>query len=513
MKTKKMFKKTKIIIAFIILVMGGSSCTDLKETVYSELSADNFYQTEQQMVQAMGSAYANMRHGGVQNLWGHFGLNTVASDEAVIPFREGNLWRDGGTWERIHQHNVATYEDALDPTWINIFSGVTSTNSIIKQIEDSPLELESKPKMLAELKVLRAYYLFMGMDMFGNIPMPLDFAEVELPEQRTRAEAFVIIEKELKDNIGLLDDHATLANYGRVTKSVAHTILAKMYIMADEWLGTPHWDDVITQTDAIIDMNHYILESNYLDNFSVSNEGSRENIFVVPFDIAATAGYDNGFLMYHVTLAGASAQTFDFSAFCWNGVAATEEHYNLYDVADARIDSWLEGPQLSSSGEDLGINYTPFVGNLYSTTEPAGAGDGVRFAKYAYEPGLSEGGSMSNDWVIYRYADVLLLKAEALMRKSGGTADGVALALVNQVRERAFGDALHNYASLDLPELLNERSRELAWEGHRRQDQIRFGTWGDAWKDKPASDETRKLFPIPLSAISTNNKLLQNTGY
>ena len=113
---------------------------------------------------------------------------------------------------------------------------------------------------------------------------------------------------------------------------------------------------------------------------------------------------------------------------------------------------------------------------------------------------------MDNDWAFIRYADILLMKAEAIMRSNGGTPTQEAVDEVNKVRERAFGNTSNDYttATLTLPELLNERGRELAWEGHRRQDLIRFGKWQDAWFGKPVTAATKELYPIPSTALLAN---------
>ena len=121
---------------------------------------------------------------------------------------------------------------------------------------------------------------------------------------------------------------------------------------------------------------------------------------------------------------------------------------------------------------------------------------------------------MSNDWVVYRYADVLMIKAEALMRKNGMvTAD--VLDLVNQVRFRAFGNHAYDYtnATLTSDEFFSELGREFAWENHRRQDLMRFGKWNEARFEKPAGDDHLKLYPIPNWVLDVNPNLHQNAGY
>lgn len=168
-------------------------------------------------------------------------------------------------------------------------------------------------------------------------------------------------------------------------------------------------------------------------------------------------------------------------------------------------------PLLNSSGTQL--VFTPKVASLTG----AGEGDGVRCKKWEFPRGLqTKNQSMDNDLVIYRLADILLMKAEALMRMNGGVATAEAVALVNKIRERAFGNGDHNYSSssLTLDELLNERSRELSWEGTRRQDLIRFGKYQNAWFGKAAEPSNKSdLLPIPGTILPTNPNLKQNPLY
>jgi len=358
------------------------------------------------------------------------------------------------------------------------------------------------------------------LDWFGNIPVTTDFKDTGIPQQKTRQEVFDFLEKEIKDNVSNLDAYTSSQTYGRATQAMAYTMLAKLYLNANAWIGVPKWDEAIAAADAVISMNHYSLSTDYFSNFIVQNEGSGENIFSIPFDKVNTDGWDAGLILHCWTLHSLSSQTFNFVAFTWDGYAATESLYNSYDASDSRINSWLQGPQSTSTGEPLmlapgrQLTYRPHVNSLYDLNNIALLDDGVRFKKYEYEPGLLDGQSMSNDWVVYRYADVLMIKAEALMSKSGSATSDV-LDLINQVRYRAFGNHDHDYtaATLTSDEFLAELGREFAWENHRRQDMIRFDKWNAAWFEKPAGDDHLKLFPIPNWVLDINPNLEQNTGY
>lgn len=147
------------------------------------------------------------------------------------------------------------------------------------------------------------------------------------------------------------------------------------------------------------------------------------------------------------------------------------------------------------------VVFTPEINELFPNCFKQA---GVRVGKYEYEAGTFQ--TMNNDFVLFRYAEVLLNKAEAELRL-GNTA---GLSLVNMVRERS---GLGPFSSLNTDNLLAERGRELFYEGTRKSDLIRYGKWGEAWDFKPASDPTKELMPIPANAVNSNPNLVQNPGY
>lgn len=522
----KYLKKLYFFVGLTVIALLGitTSCTELDENVHSSLPSDEFYQNERQVIQGAGRSFTHLQ-GGISDLYGFWGLQVVPTDQSIIPYRVTNLWWDGGVWIDLHRHDFyANLNYGLGAAWSFLFEGVSTVNQSIYQTEKSPVEFDGKDKIVAELKVLRAWFYLQAIDLFGNVPISTDFQNAEQPTQSSRQEVFDFIETELTQNIDIsvLDPYPNAENYGRPTQAMANIMLAELYLNAEEWTGTAHWDETIAAADAIINSGSPLqLEPNYLDNFSPDNEGSRENIFVVPYDRNFTPQWGNALQINHYTLHTLSQQTFDMTEFCWDGIAAMENYYKSFEEEDDRINMWLEGPQYSSSGEPLmlsedeQLNYRPEVRSLAEDGNRALLDDGVRFQKYAYEFGLQPGQSMSNDWVLYRYADALMMKAEALMRKNGGTATPEAVNLVNQVRERAYGNSSHNYtpATLTMDTLLAELGREFAWRASRRTDMIRFGKWTEAWFEKPATQDYKKLFPIPIDVLNVNSNFEQNPGY
>ena len=504
----------KLLVIGSIVFLFTPACTDLDENIYSTLIADDFYKSEEQIILAMGNAYSSMQLRGTSP-WGLFGAQEVSSDEVIPPFRtSGAFLRNNNLHLNNHEHKFDPGLPSVFGSWDFSFNTIAACNQIIFQIERATIDEAVKSKFVAELKVLRAFNYYVAMDLFGNIPVSLDFADTDLPTQSTRSEVFEIIERELLENIPLIDETPTTENYGRATQALGYAVLAKMYVNAEKWLGVQMWDKAIEACDNIINGGNYSLANDYFDNFIIENQGSPEILFAIPYD--RRQGF--GFMIHSITLDPSFREVYNYSAPIWNGMSTTEEFYNLYEDGDLRKKGWLVGEQFNIGGEPLlttnnqTVNFTPFIAGLRNAAEDAGARQG----KWEFTPDLEQGQTSDNDFTFFRYADILLIKAEALMRKNGGSSNAEAVNLVNQVRERAFGGISGNYtvATLTLDELIDERGRELSWEGHRRQDLIRFGKWQDAWIGKEANlGASTELMPIPQNALSANPNLTQNLGY
>jgi len=507
----------KIILAISMLIFAGAnccSCTDLEEHPYSKIPSNEFFNNEEEFLMSAGRIYAYLvRYTCYRCIWGTI---EVSTDEAVSPLREGNQWVDDGVWRDMHAHTWKPEMQDLQTIWEFLFGGISLCNQIIYEFDQTSIDFETKPNLIAEVLVMRAWFYLNAMDLFGNVPFTVDFADTSLPEQVDRKFLFSFIEKEIKDNVDLLQDVPTAENYGRLTKAAAYTMLAKLYINAEEWIGEPKWQETIEACDAVIGFGKLSIEPDYFANFKVDNTGSRENIFVVMYDKVYTSqNWWHVFRFHQLTLNSLSQRTYGIQDFCWNGFAATESFYNKYDERDIRRRQWLEGPQYDMAGEPLlmqdgsQLNYTPHITSLFDFGNPAKSYEGVRSAKYEYANGL-QGECMDNDYVVYRYADVLMMKGEALVRLNK---PDLAVPLFNEVRSRT---GLDGYAASDLTldEIYDERGREFAWEGLRRQDMIRFGKYCEPREFMPeGSPAYTKLYPIPARVRKTNSNLKQNEGY
>jgi hypothetical protein len=270
-------------ISIIVLSAGLLSCTDLDEQVYSSVLDENFYKTEKQALATAGPAYSNLRaYPNPENIWG---LNELTSDAIVLPTR-GNNWYNGGIFQRLHKHEWNASEGFINNAWNLIYTNINNCNRVMYQfdlIEDKSDALES---IMQEMRGLRAFNYYLGLDLFGNIPIidrfdvPAGFA----PSKAPRAEVFNFVEQELIGSIPSLSKEADMTTYGRFNRWAAFATLAKLYLNAEAYTGTAMWDECIAACDSIIDAQKYNLSNEFFSNFGTTNENSPENIFVIPYD-------------------------------------------------------------------------------------------------------------------------------------------------------------------------------------------------------------------------------------
>jgi hypothetical protein len=289
---------------------------------------------------------------------------------------------------------------------------------------------------------------------------------------------------------------------------------AKLYLNAEVYTGMARWHDVVTTCDAIINSGVFFLESDYRQLFAVQNEGNPEFILAVPFDET----FAKGFNLAQMTLHYGSQATFDLKQQPWNGYCTLQDFYEMHENNDARKQNFIVGPQFAADGvtpilDPQGINdpdgpplnYTPEINQLGPQCYRQA---GARIGKYAFKTGANA--DLDNDMPIFRFADILLMKAEALWRMDPGSAE--ALELVNLVRNRAF-EPDQPLQQLTAKDFLDERGREFFYEGLRRQDLIRFGVYGKPTEFMPGSEPCKEIWPIPLTQLTLGSNIQQNPCY
>jgi hypothetical protein len=490
------------------MAIGLFSCTNLEEEVFSDIPIDDFFQSEKEVLMNAGRAYTKLQRFPEEfSLWT---LIELASDEMVAPGRDDGFVWDNGRWHEIHTHNLSSVNKILTWAWNFVFEGISACNEIIYETEQTDISFPEKDRVVAEIKVLRAYFYYLAMDNWGNIPFTVDFTEKELPQQKGREFVYDYIENEILTNVDILQDEPTPAYYGRVTQGMAYTLLAKLYLNAQEWIGEDRLQMAVDACDKVIAIGGYSIEDDYFTNFKVQNEISLENIFVIPMHSVYTK---DRFYWYTLSLNDASRASFGFKGAMWDEFVVEPGYLDKYEENDLRRGVMLFGQQKDMAGNDIVIDgepfiYTPSIENYMSRKK----WEGARISKYEYQLGLEYYVTdMENDFVLFRYADVLYLKLEALWRL-GRAGEMINDPDLQKIRTRA-GLQPFQLSGLTEEEFLNELGREFAFEAHRRQDQIRFGVYQNPGWNKPASDPTDKLFPIPASALSSNYNLQQNDGY
>jgi starch-binding outer membrane protein, SusD/RagB family len=266
---RNIYSYSKRVLAWAVMVpiLFLSSCTDLTETVHNQVTADNFFQTDEEFISALGDAYGSMTQYGGN--WGVMAINEVTTDEVVVT-QKGADWEDGGVWIRLHRQTFTPSDDQIGNTWNEFFNGVGNTNRLIFQfesvVESGDVSQEDADVFIGELRALRAFYYYMLLDNFGNVPIVTSFVDADpnptQPSsdfQQGRNEVFNFVEQELLTVLDLVDDDVN-ATLGRVNRWVIHMTLAKLYLNADVYTGEERWEDVITHTDAIIDSGNFSLD-------------------------------------------------------------------------------------------------------------------------------------------------------------------------------------------------------------------------------------------------------------
>ncbi len=482
----------KYILAVGVSLLTLTNCTNLDEGVYEKQVADKFYATPAGVTAALADIYGEVRGdwngkgiAGADRGW--FDLNEATTDELMLPTRADGAWDDNGIWRQLYRHEFGAGQEMINNTWNWLYKAVFKGNQAVKLLTDSGAD----PARIAEAKVLRAYFYYMLLDGWGNIPF---FTENSLTidkiPQADRKTVYEFVVKELTENIDKLPTTKGGEFYGRFNKFAGYTLLAKVQLNAQVYSGVAKNTEAAASCDKVIAEGGYSLVADYM---TLGGDRCPDQEVILAVFVDANQAPRN--IIGVRSLRGAHGKAvFGFDT--WNGATAHQNFINKYENGDKRKAQWITGAYPG------GVNYTLNISSLTS----AGVEEGARNIKY-YPVAPYNGGSSSNDFPVFRYADVLLMKAEALAR--GGNTAG-ALPLVNQVRARAGVAAM---TSVTLDDIYDERGRELCWEGHRRQDMIRFDKFTLAHDFKPASDAKYKLFPIPAPALSTNTKLKQNAGF
>lgn len=511
------------LLAALLMV---TACTDLTDESEDAIGVEIIEGTAPEIsdpAAALTGVYTRLND--LRGAGGTLALMEHSSDEIMGPTR-GTDWSDFGVWRQLHAHTWDPSHTHVLESWNQLNEGVFRATQVIEAST-------ATPHQQAEARFLRALFAFYVMDLFGQVPFrPVDAAPSAVPDVMSRSAAFEFIVTDLTQARPELPNLASGADAGTASQESVDFLLARLYLNRSVYLtSTPEtpsagpftfdnadMDEVIARVQSIIDNAYTELDDDYFDNFHWNNtELSSELIFVRSAAIGSPGNFGHFAWTLHYNHSPNN---------CCNGFTTLGEFYDLFADGDVRKSTYI--PEMSAekgilAGFLVGQQYDGFDGpdnpgnpltdrggnplvftrevDLFYSNER----HGIRVIKYLInyanyqEPGT--------DYVFFRYADALLMKAEAHHRK-GET--GEALAIINEVRTIRGAAPLQ---SVDEQALLDERGRELYWEGWRRQDQIRFGRFTEEWEQKPVSEAYRVMFPVPQRALDTNPNLVQTAGY
>lgn len=526
----KLYHKYRL-LALLATAFSFAACTKLDVKPTSTLTPDNFPNTPAQLLAATGPIYSAFRNGPARPFW--LSMN-LSADENVLVARGGN-WLDGGTYSQVNLHTYNADNGMLASCWSWGFTTISTCNKVLTLFANVA-DNAAKRQTIAEIKTMRALSYFYMMDMYGNIPISTVFGDDSDLGTKPRAQVFKFIETELLAQIPDLSETVSAATYGRPTKYLAYAVLAKMYLNSEYYTGTARYDDAVKMCDQIIAANKYSLDPDYLGMFKPNNGPQiKDFIFAVPFDAVQAQGQYFARWTLHPNLKDKYKMPYNPAG----PMYTYKEYYALFnDNNDVRKKQYLAGKQYNNDGTPINITTTNIGLNAsYTGPNPSATvvhqleftldivwkipatfdigndelanEQGVRNNKF-YPDSLSSDRNQGNDFPMFRYADVLLEKAEAILRGATATNGQTPLSLVNQVRARANAGSL---GAVTLATVLDERGRELAVECWRRNDLIRYGQYEKSWGIKTDSDPRKRVFPIPRSEIQLNPKLIQNDGY
>lgn len=557
------FKNIKL-ISSVLLLSSLCACTSLDVDVKSEYTDDNFPTTDADMEAICGPAYTTYKSTYGRWTWT---METCSSDEAVMVVTGGTNWYDGGRYMQLDLHTFSPGEWIYGGVFDGLFTGIAKCNQIMKIMDAAP-DTPAKTTAYAQMRTMRALYYFWAMDYFGDLPILKSFGDDD-SERAPRAQVADFIASELKDCIDKLPTTVDNTTYGKPTRYMAEALLAKLYLNWAVYTTNPvsdytpsvansHLNDVVTCCDDIIKSGKYDLSDDWINKFKDDNGYKiKDFIFAFAYDWVNDDKLIGGGLTHSRFWGHKYMQyTFAMNKKPSGPMRAYPEFVNKYNLSgDVRNNIWRGDLQHYES--DATKKYTVSVAkstldNYYTGTDGStkvnwdftlskeliirgkddaekknniaqlnlggdetGLAMGYRNMKI-YPSAASTNNCQGNDMPILRYADILLMKAEAILRGATATNGETVVSLVNQIRNCAKAPTVTTFS---LSELLDERAREFSEECWRRNDLIRFGHFEDDWGFKSAAyglsntDKYRRIYPLYTTILQQHTSWKQNPGY
>lgn len=520
----------KIIYPIIVMVLSLAACTDLDIDPQSSATGAVVFEDESSYTAFIAKVYAGLAVTGQQGPAGdadikgidegfsnylrqYWQIQELTTEEAVI------TWGDEGLSD-LNAHSWTSANQFIRATYYRIFFQVSVANEFLRETTEGKLNernVSDDTRALvqayrAEARFLRALSYWHGIDLFGNVPFYTEANEIgaEPPAQADRTTVFNFLDEELQ----AIENEMVAPGqneYGRADRAAAWMLQAKLYLNAEVYTGQQKYTEAITALNKVINSGVYTLDDAYDHVFLADNHNSPEIIFSIPFDGLRTITWGGMTYLVNAPVGGdMNPQLYGINA-GWGGLRTTEVLVNNFPDVTGTLD---QRAMFFTEGQTLEIE------------DQFNFQDGYAIPKFKNVDVTGTPGQdlthPDTDYPMFRLADAYLMYAEAVMRGGSGGDVVQAVNLVNEIRERAYDATIGNITSseLTLDFLLDERARELYWEGHRRTDLIRFGEYTSMlwpWKRNEkaglASEDFRTLMPIPSAELLANPKLSQNEGY
>ena len=555
--TGRSWPRAVLTLVLVLIMLNVAACDNAGVEPKSSATAELVFQDDQAYLQYLGKLYAGLNVTGQTGPFGdvdifvindegfsqymrlYWQMQELPADAAVITYQDA-----GGAPQELNQSTWGETNAFLAGMYSRIAFQVANANEYIRQADPSLLDergvdpdfQERIPGFIAEARFLRAFSYYHALDLFGGVPVvDEDFPRGAEPPPypgETREEAreavFTFVEQEMLAIAGDAEtpDGQVLPDvgqqeYGRADKAAAWMVLAKIYLNAEVYIGESRYDEAAEYAQKVIDAG-YQLEPDYQHLFLADNDTAEGVVYAIPNDGQRTQHFGGTQFLTHAAVINDTMDPASYGIDTgYNGLRTQPETVDLYASGDQRP-VFDNGPgtqfirDQNPQNDEVGQNKE--ISNLL---EPL---DG--FAVPKWQNVTSDGIAGQNptfpdtDYIVFRLADAYLMYAEAVLRGGSGSRSQ-ALGYVNQLRERAFGDTSGNLtdSELTLDFLIDERGRELLWEGHRRSDLIRFGLYtGDeylwGWKGGAQQGVSigacRATYPLPLGELTANPNLPAN---
>jgi len=530
------FMKRNIVNTAFLLALSSVllvSCSKQLDLLpLNDITSEQVYSTPQGYKQAFAKLYGSFAttgnngpagNGDIQGLDEgtsdflrlYWKAQELSTDEAVV------AWGDPGIQD-FHNMNWSASNPMLTGLYYRSYYQITLCNDFLRQASDENLatrgiagaDAEGIRKYKPEARFLRAYQYWVLMDLFGNVPFATDEQALGsfTPKQISRADLFKYVEDELK----AIENELPAAKgneYGRADKAAVQALLARLYLNAAVYTGSARYADALIYSKKVIDGGYTLIADYSRMMRADNNSNTGEFIFTINYDGLKTQNWGGTTFLTHAAVGGDMVAA-DFGVDGgWFGLRTTSRMAELFPDVTGSVD---KRSQFFTQGQNREINDLTNFKDGYAITK-------YRNVKTNNAPG-SNLTWVDIDFPLFRLAEMYLIYAESAARSGSAVEKTNAVNYINLLRQRAYGNSNGNIAvaALTADFVLDERARELYWEGHRRTDLIRYGKFTDGgyvwpWKGGVKGGTGvaafRNVYPLPSADVSSNPNLKQNSGY